>query len=75
MTTDEMLIEIISYQYNTYGSQYVFLDYSYMFKTWSITWRNPVEFSNDDKLLSATPREACEKALQFINERPNIFKK
>ena len=73
MTTDEMLIEIVNYKYKTYGFPYVFMDYSQSYKTWNITWRNPVEFSNEKQTESATPYEACKKALDFIKSNPSIF--
>lgn len=75
MTTDEMLIEIVSYKYKASGFPYVFMDYSQKFKAWSITWRNPIDFSNNDDMLSKTPNEACNKALLFIQENPHVFKK
>ena len=75
MTTDEMLLYIVSYKYKSHGFPYVFLDYSQTFKEWSITWRNPVEFSNKEQLKGDTPNEACKKALEFIKENPEIFTK
>ena len=75
MTTDEMLIEIVSYKYKSFGFPYVFLDYSQTFKAWSITWRNPNGFSNDDERMCKTPNEACKKALEFIINNPKIFSK
>lgn len=73
MTTDEMLIEIVKYKYNTYGFPYVFLDYSPMFGYWSVTWRNPIDFTNEKQTDSKTPNEACKKALEFIKANPKIF--
>lgn len=73
MTTDEMLIEIVKYKYESYGFPFVFLDYNQSFKDWSITWRNPVKFNNDDKLKGKTPNEACKNALDFIKNNPDIF--
>jgi hypothetical protein len=73
MTTDEMLIEIVNYNYKSHGFPYVFLDYSQSFKYWSITWRNPAEFSNDKQANGKTPNEACVKALEFIKSNPSIF--
>lgn len=73
MITDEMLIEIVTYNYKSVGFPYVFLDYSQSFKYWAITWRNPVEFSNEKQIRGKTPNEACKKALEFIKNNPNIF--
>jgi len=73
MTTDEMLIEIIKYNYKSVGFPYVFLDYSQFYKVWSITWRNPVHFSNEKQTNAPTPNEACKKALEFIKSNPSIF--
>lgn len=75
MSTDELLIEIVSYKYESLGFPYVFLDYSQTFKTWSVTWRNPVMFSNGKNSEGSTPNEACKKALEFIWANPQIFKK
>ena len=75
MSTDEMLIEIVKYKYESAGFPYVFLDYSQYFKTWSITWRNPMGFSNEKQTNGNTPNEACKKALEFIKNNPKIFKK
>lgn len=75
MTTDEMLLEIVSYKYESYGFPYVFMDYSQTFKTWSITWRNPVKFKNEEERHTNTPNEACKKALEFIKDNPEIFTK
>lgn len=73
MTTDEMLIEIVSYKYKSFGFPYVFLDFSQSTQKWSITWRNPAYFSNEKQTESDTPNECCRKALEFINKNPNIF--
>lgn len=75
-TTDEMLLEIISYKYKTNIFPYIFLDYSSYFKCWCIVWRNPLEFTNEEtETKSKTPKEACEKALQFIKDNPKLFTK
>lgn len=73
--TDKMLIEIVSYKYESAGFPYVFLDYSQTFGTWGITWRNPRKFSNGEQTEGRTPNEACKKALEFIKNNPEIFKK
>ena len=73
MTTDEMLIEIVSYKYKASGFPYVFMDYSQFYKVWSITWRNPCEFTNEKQTEAKTPNEACKKALEFIKSNPSIF--
>ena len=73
MTTDEMLIEIVKYSYKSAGFPYVFLDYSQYFKEWSITWRNPMNFSNEKQTNAKTPNETCKKALEFIKSNPLIF--
>ena len=73
LTTDEMLIEIVKYNYKSAGFPYVFMDYSQSFKYWSITWRNPVDFSNEKETQGKTPNEACKKALKFIKNNPSIF--
>lgn len=75
MTTDEMLIEIVSYKYKSYGFSHVFLDYSDMLNQWSISWRNPIDFDNSEKTKAETPYEACKKALEFIKSNPDIFTK
>ena len=75
MTTDEMLIEIVSYNYESHGFPYVFLDYSKLFNAWQITWRNPVKFSNEKQTQGTTPNFACKKALEFIKNNPLIFTK
>lgn len=75
LTTDEMLIEIVSYKYDSAGFPYVFLDYSQYFGYWAITWRNPMKFSNEKQAQGKTPNEACKKALEFIKNNPNIFTK
>lgn len=75
MTTDEMLIEIVSYEYEAFGFPYVFIDYSQSFKHWSVTWRNPVKFKNEKQTNAPTPNEACKKALEFIKANPDIFTK
>jgi hypothetical protein len=75
MTTDEMLIEIVSYKYKCSGFPYVFMDFSQSRKAWSITWRNPRDFTNEPKMEANTPNEACKKALQFINDNPQFFNK
>lgn len=74
MTTDEMLIEIVKYKYESSGFPYVFLDYSQTFNYWSVTWRNPVKFSNKEQARGKTPHEACENAMVFIKSNPQIFK-
>ena len=74
MTTDEMLIELVKYEYECAGFPYVFMDYSMTRKTWSITWRNPMEFENKDCREAPTPNEACKRALDFIHDNPSIFK-
>ena len=73
MTTDEMLIEIQKNEYKSFGFPYVFLSYSSSFNYWSITWRNPADFSNEDKMHASTPNEACAKAIEFINKNPKWF--
>ena len=73
LTTDEMLIEIVSYNYKSFGFPYVFMDYSQHYKKWAITWRNPTEFSNEKQTEASTPNEACKKALKFIKSNPSIF--
>ena len=73
MTTDEMLIKIVSYDYKCYGFPYVFMDYSRTDNKWSITWRNPGEFTNNKDLEADTPNEACKKAIEFINSNPQLF--
>jgi len=73
MTTDEMLIEIVKYDYDCAGFPYVFMDYSQTRKTWSITWRNPIKFENKDCRDAPTPNEACKKALDYIKSNPSIF--
>jgi hypothetical protein len=75
MSTDEMLKEIISYKYKSLGFPYVFMDYSQTLKKWSITWRNPVDFTNEPFRNADTPNEACKKALEFIESRPMLFSK
>jgi hypothetical protein len=75
MTTDEMLIEIVSFKYKAFGFPYVFMDYSQSKKKWSITWRNPQDFTNEDNTESDSPNETCKKALDFIKSNPEIFKK
>ena len=75
MTTDDMLIEIVKYDYESYGFPYVFLDYNKSFNYWSITWRNPVKFSNEKQCIGNTPNEACKNALKFIKDNSLIFKK
>jgi hypothetical protein len=73
LTTEEMLIEISSYKYKSYGFSCVFLTYT--LGTWEIIWRNPHEFSNNDQTLSSTPNEACKKALEFIKNNDKLFTK
>jgi len=73
MTTDNMIIEIVKYNYDCYGFPYVFMDYSQTRKMWSITWRNPIAFLNEDCRDAKTPNEACKKALDYIKTNPNIF--
>ena len=73
MTTDEMLVEIVGYDYRSAGFPYVFLDYSHTFGIWSVTWRNPMCFSNNKQTGAKTPHEACKKALQFIKDNPKLF--
>jgi len=74
-TTDEMLLEIVQYDYKTYGYPFVFLDYDKTASIWSITWRNPVEFTNQGQTYSKTPNGACKRALDFINRNLHLFKK
>ena len=67
---EEMLIEIASVKYESFGFPFVCLDYSSTFNEWCITWRNPVNFTNEEvNTGSKTPTEACIKALRFINKR------
>jgi hypothetical protein len=73
MNTDEMLIEIVKYKYNSAGFPYIFLDYTPTFNFWSITWRNPTAFSNEEQTKAQTPNEACKKALEFIKSNPRLF--
>lgn len=73
MNTDEMLIEIVNYDYKAWGFPYVFADYSKSNKKWSITWRNPVDFINEKQTEADTLNESCKKALSFIKRNPNIF--
>jgi hypothetical protein len=75
MTTDEILTEIVSYQYKSVGLPFVFLDYNQMDGYWSVTWRNPIGFSNEKQTAALTPNEACRKALEFIKSNPQIFSK
>ena len=70
-----MLQEIVEWKYKTYGFPYVFMDYSQTRKMWSITWRNPISFINDESREGKTPREACENALNFIKSNPSFFSK
>jgi len=73
MTAEEMLIEIVKYKYKCYGFPYVFLDYCQQTGNWSITWRNPIKFTNDLDPKSKTPIEACQAALDFIKNNPTRF--
>lgn len=76
MTTDEMLIEIVSYKYKSHGFPYVFLDYEQFLQgEWHVTWRNPVEFNNNEIKKGSTPHEACVNALEFINNNKQFFEK
>lgn len=75
MTTDEMLIEIVNYKYNSAGFPFVFLCYNRTFKYWSITWRNPIDFNNSEQSKGITPNEACKNALEFIKDNPQFFTK
>lgn len=73
LTTDEMLIKIVEYNYKAWGFPYVFADYSKLNKKWSITWRNPADFINEKQTEADTLNEACKKALKFIKSNPSIF--
>lgn len=75
MTTDEMLIEIIQYDYKSYGFPYVFMSYSKTWNVWNINWRNPVSFVNEKQAEGSTPNEACNNAMKFIKDNPKMFKK
>lgn len=75
MTTDEMLAEIVKYKYKASGFPFVFLDYDCTLKFWAVTWRNPAEFYNEKQTEASTPHEACKKALEFIKNNPQFFKK
>lgn len=71
MTTDQLLEKIVSYEYEAYGMPAVSLDY--IFGAWQVDWRNPAGFVNSDDRSGKTPKEACEKALDFIKSRPDLF--
>lgn len=73
MSTDQMLNEIVNYDYEAYGFPHVFLDYNRDRGTWQILWRNPVKFNNERMTEADTPKESCEKALQFIKGAEGIF--
>lgn len=77
-------MEIVKYKYKSYSFPYVFLNYNQRFEYWSVTWINPVDFVNGNDLFmdkvninthANTPKESCKKALKFIKDNPQIFKK
>lgn len=70
-----MLLEIASYKYESFGFPNIFLSFSPTFKSWGVAWRNPVKFNNSDFAEGTTPSEACEIALRFIKDNPELFTK
>ncbi len=63
-------------KYESYGFPVIFLDYDYSFRHWSVSFRNPVNFSNPD-IKEDDPLIACHKMLDFLrnikkeNEKSN----
>ena len=57
-------------RYKSYGFGLVFLDYNYTFKYWSMSFRNPVNFS-DPSIEAKTPIEAVHKMLDFLKTLRN----
>lgn len=57
------LFESISYK--SYGFPMVMLDYCYTFKVWSMTFRNPSNFSNPN-IQAKTPVEAVHQMFDFL---------
>ena len=54
-----------SIKYRSSGAPMVFLDYQYSFKYWSMSFRNPVSFS-DPNIKGKTPIDAVHKMLDFL---------
>jgi hypothetical protein len=74
MTTNEILEEISSYSYKSFGFGVFGIDYVCFMGYWGASWRNPAEFSNPD-IQEPTPHKACVKALEFVKAHPEWFKK
>ena len=62
---EDCLKQFESIKYKASGYNMVFLDYNYRDKTWSMTFRSPVNFHNPDT-NSKTPIKACHKMIDFL---------
>ncbi len=70
-TLEECLKIVERIRYESFGFPYGFLDYDYsLTKTWSLNFRNPVNFSNPDT-RDKDPKIACHKMFDFLNELAN----
>ena len=55
-------------KYKSYGFPIVFLDYNYTFGWWSVSFRNPANFSNPE-IKAQTPTLAVHEMLDFLLTR------
>lgn len=55
-------------RYKSYGFPMVFLDYQYHFKFWSMSFRNPANFS-DPNIKARTPIEAVHQMMDFLKKQ------
>lgn len=60
------IFETLSYK--SYGFPIVWIDYNYTSKCWSMTFRNPVNFSNPN-IRSKTPIDAVHQMFDFLKEQ------
>lgn len=66
-TLEDCLVIFEGLKYESMGFPIVFLYYNYTFKCWSMSFRNPSNFS-DPNIKTKTPLEAVHKMLDYLNE-------
>lgn len=64
-TLEECLLIFEKITYESSGFPMFLLDYNYFFKYWSMSFRNPKNFS-DPNIKEETPLKACFKMLDFL---------
>ena len=65
---EECMIILSKGHYKSSGFPFVFLDYNYTYGTWSVSFRNPVNFDNPG-IAEPTPLKAVHKMFDFLKTR------